>query len=204
MRILFVVDTYPPNVNGAALATQRVINGLAKAGNEMYVVAPSTSLKNYVKNEDGVTVYRLRSLMIQKAQEFRVTPQILFYRKEVKKIINEVKPDVLHINNPGFLGLAAIPLAREMGYPIIGTSHFMPENLIHYFHLPDPIEDMVNSLIWKRYAKWYSSLYAVISPTETAANLLRKNHIETKIYVLSNGIDLKRFTRDEESGKAPV
>jgi 1,2-diacylglycerol 3-alpha-glucosyltransferase len=201
MRILFVVDTYPPNVNGAALATQRIINELYKHGNEMYVVAPSTSLRNYVKKENGVTVYRIRSVMVQKTQEFRVSPQILFYRRELKKIIKEVEPDVLHINNPGFLGLATIPLSKEFNIPIVGTSHFMPENIVHYLHLPDVIEDLVNSIIWKRYAKWYSELDAVISPTETAANLLRKNNIKTKIYVLSNGIDMIRFKANKESGE---
>ncbi len=193
MRILIATETYPPNVNGAALATYRMARGLYKRHNEVFVLAPSPSFKDYKSNEDGITVYRLRSILVQKAQDFRVSPQPLHYR-EVNAIIKEVNPDIIHINNPGFISQTTMHIAHEKHIPIVGTSHFMPENLVHYLHLPDPIEKLVNSLIWKQYARFYGKLDLIISPTQTAANLLIRSGAKNKILVISNGIDLTKFS----------
>ena len=192
MRILVVTDTYPPNVNGAALATERMSTELAKRGHDVSVVAPSTAFKHYKSKAGKLTIYRLRSILIQKAQDFRISPQPL-HAKELKEIVEEVRPDIIHINNPGFLAQTAIVVAREHKIPVVGTSHFMPENLTHYLHLPDQLEKMLNTSIWKIYAKFYGRLNLVISPTQTAADLLNRMHVGTKVEVISNGIDLEKF-----------
>ena len=49
------------------------------------------------------------------------------------KIIDEVKPDIIHINNHMSLGRTALTLGKERNIPVIGTNHFMPENLLEYF-----------------------------------------------------------------------
>src|SRR5260221_2067254 len=192
MRILIVTDTYPPNVNGAALATERLAKQLAKRGHSVSVVAPSTSFKHYKRKQGDLTIYRLRSILIQKAQDFRISPQPMDARK-FKEIMQEVKPDIIHINNPGFIAQTAIVVGKEFHVPLVGTSHFMPENLTHYLHLPDQLEKMVNTSIWRLYAKFYGRLNLIISPTQTAADLLKRLKVGTKVEVISNGIDLQKF-----------
>lgn len=195
MKILIVTDTYPPNVNGAALATERMAKQLVKRGHTVSVVAPSTSFRHYKRTLGDITIYRLRSILIQKTQDFRISPQPL-HMGEFKEIMREVKPDIIHINNPGFIAQTAITIGREFGVPLVGTSHFMPENLTHYLHLPDQLEKMVNTSIWKLYAKFYGRLNLIISPTQTAADILKRLKVGTKIEVISNGIDLHKFNKD--------
>lgn len=205
MKILIVADTYPPHVNGAALATYRQAVGLKKRGHQIYVIAPSTTIKNDYTVEDGIGIFRIRSLMIQKPQEFRVTPQLLVYRRAIRKILQIVEPDIVHVNNPGFMAIAVVPVAKKMHIPTIATGHFMPENLTHYLKMPNIIGDMLNSIIWKQYARFYSKLDAVISPTKTGANLLAKNNLKCDLFVISNGIELKNYkkklTQDEAKKK---
>lgn len=195
MKILIVADTYPPHINGAALATYRQAVELKKRGHQVYVIAPSTTIKNDYSVEDGIGVFRIRSVMIQKPQEFRVSPQLLVYRRAIRKILRIVEPDIVHVNNPAFLALAVVPIAKKMHIPTVATSHFMPENIMHYLRMPDIIGDALSNLIWKQYAGFYSKLDYVISPTQTAADLLIKNRLRTDLEVISNGIDLKQYKR---------
>jgi 1,2-diacylglycerol 3-alpha-glucosyltransferase len=193
MKILVVADTYPPNINGAALATYRQATELKKRGHQVYVIAPSTTMKNDYTVEDGIAIFRIRSVLLQKPQEFRVSPQLLVYRRAIRKILRIVEPDIIHLNNPGFLAFAVAPAARKMHIPIVATSHFMPENIMHYLRMPDIIGDVLNNIIWKQYAGFYGKLDYVISPTQTAGDLLTKNNLQTHLKVISNGIDLKRY-----------
>jgi 1,2-diacylglycerol 3-alpha-glucosyltransferase len=202
MKILIVADTYPPHVNGAALATYRQAVELKKRGHQVYVIAPSTTLKNDYTVEDGIAIFRIRSVLIQKPQEFRVSPQLLVYRRAIKKILTIVEPDIVHVNNPGFLALAVVPAAHRMNIPTVATSHFMPENIVHYLKMPNIIGDVLNNLIWKQYAGFYSKLDYVISPTQTAADLLTKNHLKCELKVISNGIDLKKYKRRHSKAEA--
>lgn len=192
MRILFAVDTYPPNVNGAAYATHRIIKELSKRGHEVSVVAPSTSFKSYEAMDGKVKEYRLRSILVQKAQQFRVSPNI-FRLNDIKEVVEKVQPDVIHINNPGFIGQSAVRVGRQLHIPLVGTTHFMPENIVHYLRLPDFFEKMVNSLVWLEYARVFGKLDMITSPTPTAAKLTARLIHEKKVVVISNGLDLKEF-----------
>ncbi|MGH7245776.1 MAG: glycosyltransferase [Candidatus Levyibacteriota bacterium] len=199
MKILFVADTYPPQINGAGNATRSMALWLLEKGNNVSVVAPSTSLKNFTEEKDGMTIYRVSSLLVQKAQSFRVSPQVMHWKK-LQQIIQEVQPDVIHVNSPGFLAQSAIKIANASGIAIVGTAHFMPENLTHYLHMPYPIENAINKLAWREYAGIYSKLDMITAPTQTAADLLLQFPIIKKVVVISNGIDfveLKKMSDKE-------
>src|SRR6202022_3333737 len=121
-----------------------------------------------------------------------ISPQPL-HAREFRLIMKEAQPDIIHINNPGFIAQTAIEIAREFKVPVVGTSHFMPENLTHYLHLPDQLEKILNTSIWKLYARFYGRLNLIISPSPTAANLLKRLKVGTRVKVVSNGIDFKKF-----------
>lgn len=194
-----ITDTYPPNINGAALAAEHLALELAKKNHKIYVIAPSTSFKQHMAREDNITVYRVRSIpvFIEKTQDFRVSPQPL-HEKEVIKIIREIKPDIIHVNEPWLLGLSAIKIGKKEGIPVIATHHFMPENLVHYLHLPPKIENLITVTIWKWYAKLCKNFTYVICPTQVAANLLKKYTGDINLEVISNGIDLKVFHKEKD------
>lgn len=193
MKILIAADTYPPDINGASLATHKMASELVKKGHEVSVLAPSSStLKHLVDEKDGVKIYRLRAILVEPKQNFRMSLQPMHMRR-VNKIIKELKPDIIHINNPGFISRTALYYGRKMGIPVVGTSHYMPENIIHHLHLPDLIDDMVNSILWQDYARMYSKLEKIICPTATAEKLLRRFKSVKNTVVISNGLDFSRF-----------
>lgn len=192
MKILFAADTFLPNINGASLAGYRIMSNLAKKGHMVFVIAPSTSLKYGREEMDGMVIYRIRSILVNRAQQFRVCLPLL-YGNLIEKIILSVKPDVIHTEDPGFLAESAITVANKIGIPIMGTNHFMPDNMFPYLHLPSQLEGPIDSFVWKKVIGIYNKLDLITTPTESAAKLLYDNDIKVPVKPLSNGLDIARY-----------
>jgi 1,2-diacylglycerol 3-alpha-glucosyltransferase len=199
MKIVMITDTYPPNVNGAALATERLVHELAERNHTIFVIAPSTSFKSHITHEKNVTIYRVKSipLFIEKTQEFRVSPKP-FHSKEIRTIIQQIKPDIIHINEPWLMGLSGIKIGKDEHIPVVATHHFMPENLVHHLHLGSKLENMIHVSIWKWYAKICRNFSVVICPTPKAAELIKRYGNGVNLEVISNGIDLNEFNKTND------
>ena len=64
MKVLVGADTYPPQLNGAAVAASRFVRGLAGKGHSVTVIAPSMTYRDEEQDEPsspGVTVHRIKS-----------------------------------------------------------------------------------------------------------------------------------------------
>jgi hypothetical protein len=120
MIILIANDTYPPDV-------KRLAEGLAGRDHEVHIVCPSTSRRTEVVTRGGMTEHRLRSVPVPFHIGFRFSPPLLYRRvlEEVKRI----RPDVVHAQGHFFVGRVVIRAVKELSIPVIGTNHFMPDNL---------------------------------------------------------------------------
>ncbi|MER3445604.1 MAG: hypothetical protein C4291_01665 [Candidatus Dadabacteria bacterium] len=192
MRILLATDTYYPSTNGAAYFTFRLAYYLSKLKHNVFVIAPSRTLNNTVNSTGGITLYGIRSIPVPLYPGFRFSPPLLT-RKYIREVIRGIKPDIIHIQNHFVIGKAVLEVACEIGIPIIGTNHFMPENLIHHLHLPDFLERGLKRLAWRQFVKVYSQLSFVTAPTKTAAELMYRQGLTKEAVVLSCGVDLERF-----------
>lgn len=192
MKILIATDTYFPNINGAAYFTYRLAGALAKKGHTVFVICPSQSFRDTVTEEKGVVVYGICSIPVLIHQNFRISPGLLS-KKSIYKIIKEVSPDVVHIQSHFLIGAEVTTIAKKFDIPVVGTNHFMPENFVHYFHLPKIFEKPFRKAAWKHCIKIFEQFDAVTTPTKTAAELLRKAGFKKEVLPLSCGIDLDRF-----------
>jgi len=136
-------------------------------------------------------VYGIRSVHIPVYQDFRISP--LFISGTIKSAVREVSPDIVHIQNHFLIGKEAASAARELGIPVMGTNHFMPENLVHYLHLPVIVERWVQRFAWRRFVRVFEQLSLVTTPTKTAAALVAKAGLKKEVVPISCGIDLERF-----------
>jgi glycosyltransferase involved in cell wall biosynthesis len=193
MKILIATDTYYPDVNGAAYFTYRLANTLARRGHNVSVVCPSRSFRNTVSSENGVTVYGIRSISIGfvVCHDFRISP--LFISRVVRPALRGISPDIIHIQNHFLIGRRTVSVAKRFGIPVIGTNHFMPENLVHFLHLPKIVEKGLLKFAWWDCVRVFRRLDFVTTPTKTAAALLRTAGFGKDIEPVSCGIDLKRF-----------
>lgn len=198
MRIALVTDTFPPSVNGAAFFTERFAQALRERGHDVAVVAPSQSRRDTVaRDSSGVVVYSVRSIPAFVYPGLRISP---FSRGCVRKALISFAPDLVHIQNHFFLGRAALKEARDLGIPVIGTNHFMPENLTVHARLPGLAARVVNAYLWRQFTAVYAHLDAVTAPTVTAARLSKVAGLRLPIVPISNGIDMRRFHPDHDGG----
>ena len=191
MRILIATDTYYPDVNGAAYFTYRLATILAQRDHNVFVMCPSQSLRNMVSNDKGITVYGIRSIHIPVYQNFRVST--LFISRTIRRAIEEISPDIVHIQNHFLIGKRVVSAAKKLGIPIIGTNHFMPENLVHYLHLPEIAESRLRKFAWGQCIRTFEQLDFVTTPTRTAVALLKNAGFSKDVMSISCGIDLERF-----------
>jgi 1,2-diacylglycerol 3-alpha-glucosyltransferase len=191
MKILIATDTYYPDVNGAAYFTYRLATTLAERGHSVSAMCPSRSMKNTVSNHGRVTVYGIRSIHLPVYQDFRISP--LFISRTIKAAVKKISPDIVHIQNHFLIGKEAASAAKKLGIPVMGTNHFMPENLVHYLHLPIIVERRVQKFAWRRFVRVFEQLDLVTTPTKTAAALLSKAGLNKEVMPISCGIDLERF-----------
>ena len=191
MKILTATDTYYPDVNGGAYFTYRLATLLAKRGHNVFVMCPSRSFKNTISNHEAVAVYGIRSIHLPVYQNFRVSP--LFTSRTIMRVIREISPDIVHIQNHFLIGKEAVNAARTLGIPVMGTNHFMPQNLTHYLHLPGIAERWLQRFAWRQFVRVFEQLDFATTPTQTAAALLVKAGLNKKVVPISCGIDLERF-----------
>ncbi|HCW32373.1 TPA: hypothetical protein DGH83_02650 [Candidatus Peregrinibacteria bacterium] len=194
LKILIVSETYPPDLNGAAIFTQRLAEGLARRGHQVRVLGPSNDFTDKQKIENyGVGIYRFKSIGIKPIHPyFRVIYRPGINRK-IKNYIEDFKPDIIHIQNHFILGRAALNAAQELDIPIIGTNHFMPENLIQY--LPGLLIGRISQLMWEDFLRVYNKLAYVTAPSNAAIKIVKNLGLTVPIQVISNGIDLAKFKK---------
>jgi len=193
VKILIASDTYPPDVNGAAYFSYRLATVLAKRGHEASVICPSRGVRTQTSIQDGVRVLGVHSLPLLLYPELRFSPPLLV-KRSIREFLRENRPDVVHIQNHFLLSNAVFEAATELGIPVMGTNHMVPDNVTHHLHLPPRLEQKVRAYLWYRFVQICKQLCFVTAPTATAARLSQRPGLGKEVIPVSCGIDLARFT----------
>src|SRR5579863_256574 len=198
MKILFVSDTYYPHLNGVYYFVCRIAPLLQRNGHTVAVLAPSETIHFTRKLIDEIEVYGVPSLPVVLYPKVRVPIRFLL-RSRIRVLLDELAPDVIHIQDHFLLGRTVVKVSKRTAIPIMGTNHFMPENLsalIGRYRWKKRLE----RLLWSRFSSVYDQLMLVTTPTETAARLIRPL-LKAEVVAVSSGIDLKKFEPRQNIGR---
>lgn len=133
MRIMIASTTYAPALNGQAVFTVNLAEGLAKLGHKVLVVLDSDQGRAYQKCINEVQIEELRSVSLGFLHEdVYFSP---FPGKEVRELFDIFEPEVVHIQDHYPLSRIVLKIARQRGIRVLGSNHFMPENLAPYVPL---------------------------------------------------------------------
>jgi len=193
MKILIASDLYWPTINGVSTFSRNLAKGLAARGHEVLVIAPSQTGKKYKEVDGNYVVARTKSIPFPFYQNFRIS---LNPYLEVKRIINDFQPDVIHIQMLIMISQSVMRYGHKLGIPIVSTNHAMPENLMDNLKLLAPVSRPINYAMTKYIVRFQSKADYVTLPTQAAIDMfgLSIDKLEVPIEPVSNGIDLSRFS----------
>jgi 1,2-diacylglycerol 3-alpha-glucosyltransferase len=194
MKILFVSDTYYPHLNGVYYFVCRIAPLLQERGHEVAVIAPSESRYSTFKKVDQIDVFGVPSLPTLYYPKVRFGSPF-FLKSKIKKILCDFKPDIIHVQDHFPIAKATISVGIEIGIPILGTNHFMTENLTAFVR-SEKVKRAISNLLWKEFSKVYNQLSIVTTPSEWAVSLI-KAKLTTPVISISSGIDLEKFNSHE-------
>lgn len=191
MRIVISGQTYYPGNNGQAIFTIHLAEGLARAGHEVHVITPSWKFGYEYQVIQDVHVHKVRSI------NFRwIHPEACFTffpSRQIQRVFQDHRPDIVHLQDHYFLSRDIIRIAERMNIPVVGTNHFLPENLLPYLRLV-PLPDRLKiSILWDLMLWTYNRLMLITTPTETAAKILKQQRVRPPVSAVSCGVNTNQF-----------
>ena len=196
IRVLIAADTFAPDVNGAARFAERLAAGLVARGHDVRVLAPAASRKHgtFAETHEGqpLTVYRLHSWRWYPHDWLRFAlPWII--RRHARQILDTFQPDVVHFQSHINMGRGVTIEAEKRRIRIIGTNHFMPENMLEFSMVPKALQERVIAAAWKAARRTFGRAEAVTTPTVRAAQFLEKYTGLAGVLAISCGIDADNY-----------
>ena len=197
LKIVIAADTYPPDVNGAAVFCYRLATAMTERGHEVHVITSRPDKgPSRVEHRPEATIHWLRSHSVPTHEYFRICfPWEV--NPEIKALLRELKPDVVHAQCHYMIGQGVLATAKKLGIRMIATNHFMPENLDPFLPFPQWFKRIVAKNSWRDMGKIMGAAQVVTTPTPLAARAMRDYARLEKVLPLSNGIDSSNYELGE-------
>ncbi len=190
MHILLVTETYLPYISGVASSTDSIARYLASRGHKVVIANPKPIAKGEVEVPKGVSLTFSPSLPdpLYKGKATAIFPLTFI---SLMDVFRKNKFDVVHIQEPGSLGITALILAKIYKIPTVGALHFIPEQIDRVFS--GTLETIFAPAI-KTYVKFVYDRYdAIMAPSHYFANFLINLGVTKPVNVISNGVDTKIY-----------
>ncbi len=190
MRVLLATESYYPNIDGGAVARRNLAVRLKRKGHDVAVVAPGFRPRNYMEEIDGITVFRVRGRTLPMYTDYKFC---VFPLREVKRVIDTFEPDIIDINTPYQIGMAALSYAKKKGIPTVGTVHVQPENWLMFVSKTKFLFRVFEKGAWLYLTNFFNRCDYVTSPTPTAVKMLKDNGLTAHTTAISSGTNLDVF-----------
>jgi len=115
LRVAFVSETYPPEVNGVAMTVARIVAGMHRRNHEVQLVRPRQHRDDAAGSAAGYQEVLMRGLPIPRYPDLRMgVPS----GRALVRLWTQRRPDVVHIATEGALGWSALQAARHLKLPV--------------------------------------------------------------------------------------
>lgn len=134
MRIAILNTLYPPSkVGGAERSVAVLAKGLADAGHAVHAIALTDGDRQSEEQLGGVTVHRIphgNHYWPFDGRPRRALTRLAWHWRDrgttrltdtVRRLLLRIAPEVLHSNNLTGFGSGIVPMARELGLPVVHT-----------------------------------------------------------------------------------
>ncbi len=182
-----MAESFLPAINGVTNSILRVIEHMTERGHEVTVIAPSPGVTAYGK----ARIIRVPSFGFPRYPELRIGHSRAF----VHDVLQELKPDVVHLGSPAVLGAASLRAAQDLGIPSVAIYQTDLAGFASRYHL-----GIAGRSIWRYIASIHRRADLTLAPSTAAVWDLRERGVDNVVRWM-RGVDLVRFNpsfRDEE------
>jgi glycosyltransferase involved in cell wall biosynthesis len=190
LRVAFVTETYPPEINGVAITIERLVNGLRSENHDIQLVRPRHVIDAGRHFEEGYQPVLTRGFPIPRYPELRMGAPASGLLTRCWK---DNRPDLVHIATEGPLGWSALKVARKLNIPT--TSDFRTNFDVYSRHygvgwLKRPIGAYLK--------RFHNLTQCTMVPTaELGEELTRRGFHNVK--VVARGVDTNLFNSKRRS-----
>jgi glycosyltransferase involved in cell wall biosynthesis len=190
VKITFVTETFPPEINGVAMTFGVVARELGRRRHEVTVYRPRRSdLPNPGAQSDFREV-PMPGLPIPGYPLLRLG---LPAGRRLKRLWRADRPDIVHVTTEGPLGASAISAARRLGIPVTSSFH---TNFHSYARLYGCAPLRGTALAWLRHV--HNRTQLTFTPTEELRGELGGLGFRN-LTVFSRGVDTRQFGPERRS-----
>lgn len=189
MRIAIIAEYYLPAINGVVYHMEALKTGLIEAGHEVLIVKPDFNAKHH-HITDGILYSP--ALKLPNLYDYCVSYS---YSKSELKLLQEWKPDILHIHTEFSQGLFALYAGRKLNIPIVYTCHTMYYDYLHYLGVFKNFK-AAKSFVNKSILKYTNSAKAVICASTKMEDFLKQCNVTTPIYKIPNACITTDFAEE--------
>jgi len=203
MRIAYVTETYPPELNGVALTVERTVRYLRERGHAVDLIRPrqpevdgatgaiASGATSSGATSSGTTSSSVPSEWLTRGFPIPMYPDLRFGLAgagALRRRFAETCPDLVHLATPGPLAWEALRAARSMG---IATSsdfrtHF--HRYSGYYHLGAFASVVLAALKW-----FHNRSDRTFVPTGSVERELEASGFRN-LSVVGRGVDTARFS----------
>jgi phosphatidylinositol alpha 1,6-mannosyltransferase len=189
VRIAYVTESFPPDVNGVASTAMRVAEHLAARGHDPVVIAPEPARRRpSVRTE--FPVVRVPSVGLPLYPGLRVG----LPGAPVRAAIGSHRADLVHLAGPVMLGASAGSAARQLGLPVVAVYATDMAAYARAYRLGSAGE----SVSWRYMRRIHNSATRTLAPSSATAAALRTHGFE-RVHVWGRGVDTVRFDPSRRS-----
>ncbi|MDP5238433.1 glycosyltransferase family 1 protein [Uliginosibacterium sp. 31-16] len=190
LRIALVTETYPPEVNGVAMTTGRVVDGLLALGHEVHLIRPRQSAAEQPAHGGSFEEMLARGIPIPKYEHLKMGMPA---RQALIRAWTARRPDVVQVVTEGPLGWSAVAAARKLKLPVITEFHTNFHSYTRYYGvgwLKQPLA------AWLR--RFHNKGDLCLAPTESLRAELQGIGY-SKVEVVARGVDTQLFNPQRRS-----
>ena len=193
MRIAYVTESFPPDVNGVAHTAVRVAEHLVNRGHQVLVIAPeAASGRPRPDRALGFPVVRVPSLPVPAYPGFRVGVP----GSRVHAAVAGHRADLVHLAGPFVLGSGGCTAARRLHLPIVAVYATDLPAYARAYHAGRAGQ----AICWRRLRRIHNAADRTLAPcTETAAEL--HAHGVQRVWLWARGVDSGRFDPAKRSAR---
>ncbi|MEH2315557.1 glycosyltransferase family 4 protein [Nostoc sp.] len=182
MRIALFTETFLPKVDGIVTRLRHTVDHLQRSGNQVLVIAPDGGITEH----KGAKVYGITGFPLPLYPELKMA----LPRPAIGYVLEEFKPDVIHVVNPAVLGLAGIFYSKILKIPLVASYHtHLPQYLQHYGLA------MLEGLLWELLKGAHNQAALNLCTSTVMIEELTAHGIE-RVDLWQRGVDTELFHPD--------